>query len=62
MSDPPYPKYRCRRCEDWGSIVAPDGRGTLLCPEPIHHAATTPITSPTTGEESENRDRDDDGR
>lgn len=53
MSDPPRPKYRCPRCEDWGTLVAPGGRGTVPCPEPIHHDATT---APTTGEEKKNRD------
>lgn len=54
MSDAPYRKFRCARCEDWGSVVAPDGRGTLPCPEPIHRTArTNPITGPTAGEETD---------
>lgn len=61
MSDPPHPKYRCARCEDWGTLVAPDGRGTAPCHEPIHcTATTTPITGPSAGEETENRAHDDD--
>ncbi|HZU57057.1 MAG TPA: hypothetical protein VFA06_14390 [Actinocrinis sp.] len=61
MSDTPYAKFKCATCEDWGSVVAPGGRGTLSCPEPIHRTATTaPITGPSAGEETENRARDDD--
>lgn len=61
MSDTPYPKFTCATCEDWGSVVAPDGHGTLPCPEPIHRTATTtPITGPSAGEETENHAHDDD--
>jgi hypothetical protein len=60
MPNSPYPKFRCPRCEDWTTLLAPDGRGTLPCPEPIHHTATTnPITGPKAGEESDERDRND---
>ncbi len=55
MSDPPHSKYRCPRCEDWGTLVAPDGRGTVPCPEPIPNETTL---RPTTAEETD-RDRHD---
>lgn len=59
MSESPHPKYRCRRCEDWGTVVAPDGRGTLPCPEPIHLSTNTnPTAVPPAGEEDETGDRD----
>lgn len=53
MSDPPCPKYRCPRCEDWGTLIAPGGRGTVPCPEPIHRDTTT---GPSAREETKNRD------
>jgi hypothetical protein len=40
------PRYQCTRCEDWGIVVAPDGRGTIPCPgDEIDH---TPCTAPKT--------------
>jgi len=36
----PGARYACRSCEDWGTVVAPDGRGTVACPEPGCAAAT----------------------
>lgn len=39
-------KFQCRTCEDWGTILAPDGRGTLPCPEPIHRTPPAPPAQP----------------
>jgi hypothetical protein len=36
------PRYQCTRCEDWGIVVAPSGRGTVQCPG----TGTTPCTAP----------------
>lgn len=30
----PGARHACPTCEDWGTVVAPDGRGTVTCPEP----------------------------
>ncbi len=30
----PGARYACPRCEDWGTVVAPGGRGTVTCTEP----------------------------
>jgi hypothetical protein len=30
----PNPKFDCARCEDFGTVVGADGRGTASCPEP----------------------------
>ena len=60
MPDSPYPKFQCPRCEDWRTLVAPDGRGTLPCPEPVHDATTNLITGPNAGEENDEHDRNDD--
>lgn len=29
----PGARYACPTCEDWGTVVAPGGRGTTACPE-----------------------------
>lgn len=26
------PRFNCQTCQDWGSVVAPTGRGTIPCP------------------------------
>jgi hypothetical protein len=30
----PGARYACPDCEDWGTVVGPDGRGTVACPAP----------------------------
>jgi hypothetical protein len=39
------PRYQCTRCEDWGTVVASNGKGTVPCPgiDP-----RTPCTAPKT--------------
>lgn len=34
-------KFQCRTCEDWATLVAPGGKGTIPCPEPVHGPART---------------------
>jgi hypothetical protein len=29
----PKPRHDCDHCGDWGTIVAPDGKGTRPCPQ-----------------------------
>jgi hypothetical protein len=29
---PITPHCHCQTCQDWGTVVAPDGRGTVPCP------------------------------
>lgn len=28
----PRPRYDCDTCQDWGTVVTPDGKGTAPCP------------------------------
>lgn len=42
---------QCPECEDWGTKVRPDGKGTEPCRNPIHRAtATSPVIGPTAGD------------
>lgn len=39
----PRPRYDCPTCQDWGTVIAPDGKGTQPCPEkcPAAHRIRT---------------------
>jgi hypothetical protein len=39
------PRYQCTRCEDWGTVVAPNGRGTIACPGQDGKPCTAPKTT-----------------
>jgi hypothetical protein len=41
MAPPIPPRYRCGHCQDWGTVVAPDGKGTVPCPECKSSKTTT---------------------
>jgi hypothetical protein len=27
------PRWNCETCQDWGTVVRPDGHGTIPCPD-----------------------------
>ncbi|MDH6125947.1 hypothetical protein [Kitasatospora sp. GP82] len=39
----PRPRYDCGTCQDWRTVVAPDGKGTVPCPtcRPAEHRTAT---------------------
>lgn len=40
----PVPQPECANCNDWGTKVRRDGKGTEPCPEPVHQPASTTDT------------------
>jgi hypothetical protein len=44
---PPLPpRYECDTCQDWGTVIAPSGKGTLPCPHCNPKAKTPQLSSP----------------